>query len=161
MSQKYFMFLITLSLFWLGGCSHQKTNDKIYFSHSSQPLTTQTPDLSIKQPYLSAKIHFNNDSHELDTNARQTLQELGQLILQNPARTIVISGHTDNNADAAYNLNLSSRRAHQVKNFLLHQQVKASQIKIYSYGENLPTETNTTPRGRALNRRSVIDVTLL
>ena len=71
-------------------------------------------------------------------------------------KNIVVSGHTDAAGGEGYNMNLSERRAGEVKKHLVHAGVQQELISTAGFGEHLPVDTNATGRGRANNRRAEI-----
>ena len=66
---------------------------------------------------------------------------------------IEVIGHTDDVGDDAYNQDLSEKRAAAVSQYLIDAGVDGSKIYAVGAGENSPIATNTTPEGRAENRR--------
>jgi len=66
---------------------------------------------------------------------------------------IEVIGHTDDVGDDAYNQELSEQRAAAVSQYLIDAGVDASKMVAIGAGENSPIATNTTPEGRAENRR--------
>jgi outer membrane protein OmpA-like peptidoglycan-associated protein len=64
-----------------------------------------------------------------------------------------VIGHTDNSGSAAYNQDLSQRRAVSVANVLRESGVPNARIAAYGRGEDQPIASNLTPEGRAQNRR--------
>ncbi len=69
---------------------------------------------------------------------------------------VQIVSHTDSIGTTSYNEQLSVRRADSVKDFLIKRGVDPSKITILGMGERSPAADNTTPDGRAKNRRVVI-----
>ena len=71
-----------------------------------------------------------------------------------------ITGHTDNTGSDETNQKLSILRAESVSKFI-HDvgHISAEQIKARGFGESKPVASNSTPEGRALNRR--IDVLVI
>jgi OOP family OmpA-OmpF porin len=69
------------------------------------------------------------------------------------ATYIEIVGHTDDVGDDDYNLNLSLQRAEAVRDYLVSEGVDASKIATVGMGESMPIASNSTPEGRAENRR--------
>ena len=67
---------------------------------------------------------------------------------------IQIEGHTDNQGDAAYNQQLSQRRAASVARYLVSQGVAPERILKKGFGATKPAESNATEAGRAANRRT-------
>jgi outer membrane protein OmpA-like peptidoglycan-associated protein len=74
-------------------------------------------------------------------------------LLRYPNSAIEVIGHTDNTGSAAYNQDLSQRRAVSVLNVLLNSGVPGGRLAAIGRGEDLPIATNLTPEGRAQNRR--------
>ena len=71
---------------------------------------------------------------------------------------IEVIGHTDDVGDDAYNQELSEQRAAAVSEYLIDAGVDASKMVAIGAGENSPLTTNTTPEGRAENRRVEVRV---
>jgi len=78
--------------------------------------------------------------------------------LTQPELNVEIQGHTDSIGSAAYNLNLSQRRADAVKAYLISQGVNASTLTAKGYGKTKPISSNETAEGRAQNRRVEFEV---
>jgi outer membrane protein OmpA-like peptidoglycan-associated protein len=99
-------------------------------------------------------IHFATASAELTPSSTPTLQTIADLLTKNPSWVITIEGHTDSVGGAAYNKDLSDRRAAAVKTALVTTySISAARINTIGYGLSHPLETNTTLAGRARNRR--------
>lgn len=71
-----------------------------------------------------------------------------------PGWVVRIEGHTDSVGDAAYNLALSQRRAQAVRSYLVDKGVEPNRVEWVGYGATQPKASNSTPAGRALNRRT-------
>jgi outer membrane protein OmpA-like peptidoglycan-associated protein len=70
------------------------------------------------------------------------------------ATTIVVAGHTDNAGSPDYNYDLGQQRAKAVAQYLAAKTSSDPlQVIPVSYGESAPLSTNSTPNGRAKNRR--------
>ena len=65
----------------------------------------------------------------------------------------LIEGHTDNTGDNAYNLELSQKRAEAVKKYLTEHGIDPVRLTPKGYGDAQPIADNSTPQGRAMNRR--------
>ncbi len=102
---------------------------------------------------LKNDLLFDTGRSVLKDQGVQNVSELGQILAKYPEDRIRIEGFTDNTGKAASNDELSTRRASAVKNILLGQGVKESQMSVIGYGDSKPAASNTTPSGRAQNRR--------
>ncbi len=71
---------------------------------------------------------------------------------------IEVGGHTDNVGTEQSNLQLSTRRAQAVRDFLVEQGYPAAKISFKGYGQSAPIGENDTEDGRARNRRVEIKV---
>ncbi len=142
-----------------------------YLFHS-ETFVLNTPEagkpyqlhVKLQSPEEGSTIVLKNIFFELDKDIIQPkstaeLKVLADFIRSNSALSIEISGHTDNQGSAAYNLSLSERRAAAVKNYLVNSEsIDASRISTKGYGSDKPIATNDTEEGRASNRRTEFKV---
>ena len=98
-------------------------------------------------------ILFPTDSANLRPTLVSDLRDVGQSLLAYPNTTAQVIGHTDSDGAAAYNLDLSQRRARSVANVLISEGVPSSRISVIGRGEDQPVASNLTPEGKAQNRR--------
>lgn len=96
---------------------------------------------------------FDVDSALVRPDLRSDLRLLAASLQDYPNTTIDIIGHTDNTGSAAYNQNLSARRAASVAAILSDTGVARSRLRAFGLGEDDPIASNLTPEGRAQNRR--------
>jgi len=105
----------------------------------------------------SMKFPVNQDALSPEAEAR--LAELVQrLKAENRNVYLEIQGHTDASGDEAYNERLGQARAEAVRRFLSRDGIALNRMATISYGEAAPVAPNTTPEGRAQNRRVAIVV---
>lgn len=84
--------------------------------------------------------------------------EIAKLLIMNPPRNIIISGHTDNvpitNARYESNWELSVMRAVEfMKIILKNKQLDPRWFSAKGFGEFQPVSSNSTAEGKARNRR--------
>ena len=81
------------------------------------------------------------------------LRKLADVLAQNPERTVLVEGFTDSVGAAAYNQELSEKRAAAVRSALLGMGVAPERVAMKGYGKAYPVANNDTPGNRQLNRR--------
>lgn len=102
---------------------------------------------------LPQDILFATDSFAVRSDLQRDLYSVAGNLQAYPNSTIQIIGHTDSDGDAAYNQQLSERRASAVSGVLLNAGVSPNRIQAFGRGENQPMASNLTPQGKAQNRR--------
>jgi peptidoglycan-associated lipoprotein len=104
-------------------------------------------------------VKFPSDVDSLSPEAEQRLTELAQrLKSENRNVYLEIQGYTDSQGPAGYNQQLGASRAEAVRRSLSRQGIALNRMATISYGEESPVAANTTPDGRAQNRRVAIVV---
>lgn len=96
---------------------------------------------------------FEINSAALRPDLRRDLQSIAASISRYPDTRIEVIGHADNTGSAAFNQDLSQRRASSVANVLRDSGVPPARLTAFGRGEEQPIASNLTPEGRALNRR--------
>lgn len=109
--------------------------------------------LSEELATLSANIVFAPNSIELDSASQNSIRQVAEIMLEDPDLRLIIRAYTDNTGNSVQNLNLSIARANAVKAYLAKQGVSESRVYAFGYGDKQPIAPNTTPEGRAKNRR--------
>lgn len=102
---------------------------------------------------------FDTNKTTIRNISAQSLEELYQLMLNNPNMRIRITGHTDNVGSERYNKKLSEGRAKAVYDEMVKRGIDASRMEWNGRGSKDPIESNDTPEGRAENRR--VEFTIL
>lgn len=120
-------------------------------SVSSNISVTNTGDYLVVN--MPQDLLFATDSANLRPDLRSDLNAVAASLLKYPNSRIEVIGHTDNTGTAAYNQDLSQRRASSVATVLRDNGVPGARIAAYGRGEDQPVASNLTPEGRAANRR--------
>lgn len=105
------------------------------------------------QVNMPQDLLFATDSATLNGSLVSDLNVLAQNLRQYAGSTVQVVGHTDNTGAAAYNQDLSQRRASSVASVLINYGVGGNRVNAVGRGENQPIASNLTPEGRAKNRR--------
>ncbi|MCS7017906.1 MAG: OmpA family protein [Cytophagales bacterium] len=101
--------------------------------------------------FVMQSLEFDFDSDKIRPPSLHDLEQLAAQ-LQDSNQTVYIEGHTDNKGSDKFNLDLSQRRAENVKRYLLAKGCKAKLVA-RGFGRSCPVVPNTTEEGRQKNRR--------
>ncbi len=105
-------------------------------------------------------ILFTVSSSQLDSDAKFTLNSVKTLLDFYTKTSITIEGYASTDGSTAYNQKLSEERAMEIKNYLVSNNIAPERLSIIGYGESRPIANNSTPDGRAKNRRAQIKINL-
>jgi outer membrane protein OmpA-like peptidoglycan-associated protein len=98
-------------------------------------------------------VLFGFDEAEVLPGAERSLDQLAEVLVENPEQRILVEGFTDNIGPAEYNLGLSQERAEAVRDALVERGIDPERIETRGYGEDYPVASNETAAGRQMNRR--------
>ncbi len=99
-------------------------------------------------------VQFDHDKATIKKGFFNDIDELADVLKQNPDLNIEIDGHTDSTGAAAYNKKLSQARAEAVVKYLVHKHgIDTARRTARGFGEDNPIASNKTAKGRAQNRR--------
>ena len=112
---------------------------------------------------LSGALLFDSAQSQIREDALPLVDKLSMILANYNSNQIEIEGHTDNvpisNAKYENNDVLSAYRAFAVKDYVLeHTALEAGKIYAAGCGEYNPVADNSTPEGRARNRRVEIKI---
>jgi outer membrane protein OmpA-like peptidoglycan-associated protein len=99
-------------------------------------------------------LYFDTNKSVVKPESKATLDQIAQLLRQQPKLALSLVGHTDNVGGAEANLKLSKRRADAVANALIEDYgIDEARLQASGAGMTQPVATNTDENGRAKNRR--------
>ncbi len=121
-------------------------------------LAVGAPDMRSKLitegKLVTRGITFNSGSDKIKPESYGVLKEIATVLKENPTVKVKIIGHTDSDGDDAMNLDLSKRRSAAVKASLSKDfGIDAARMETDGKGASQPAEANSTPQGKANNRR--------
>ena len=93
---------------------------------------------SITKPVVIENIFYDFDKASLRPESKQALDEMAQVMRDNPNITIEMASHTDRHGTDEYNIDLSSRRARSVINYLISVGIAPQRLQSQGYGESRP-----------------------
>jgi outer membrane protein OmpA-like peptidoglycan-associated protein/Tol biopolymer transport system component len=115
--------------------------------------------IEVKSSMVMKHILFENNQFTLLPVSMVELDKMVQLLQQNPTVKILVKGHTDNNGKAKDNQKLSTNRAQAVVTYLLQKGIEKTRLQFKGLGATQPIADNKTLAGKALNRRTEIEIT--
>ena len=107
---------------------------------------------------VTLQIQFATAQSEILPSSDKDVAALSQFMLENPASTIVIIGHTDNVDKPKRNQQLSEARANALAKRLIQNGIGTERIKSFGKGMSEPVISNKTAAGKAKNRRIEIKI---
>jgi outer membrane protein OmpA-like peptidoglycan-associated protein len=101
-------------------------------------------------------VYFKLNKADILSKSNSLLDNVANVInAHTEIPKVEIQGHTDSQGNDAYNLDLSDRRAKEVRQYLIRKGVAADRLDAKGYGETQPIADNKTAKGRSANRRVV------
>jgi OOP family OmpA-OmpF porin len=116
----------------------------------TKPALVVVTDCEVK---ITQQIHFEFNKDKIRPESFPVLDAVVEALQKIQSIKIEVQGHTDNKGAAAYNKNLSDRRAKSVMKYLLEHGIEISRLASHGYGFERPLVDNSTEQNRALNRR--------
>jgi len=108
---------------------------------------------------LNGAINFDTGKDTIKSESFRLLDQIAKLLGEHPEfERIRVEGHTDNVGNAAYNKELSARRAASVVAYLVGKGISQARLVPAGYGFDGPIASNATALGRAKNRRVAFTV---
>jgi len=126
----------------------QQLNQVLQTRESARGLIVDMPD-----------VLFDTGKYTLKPGLRERLAKVAGILMAYPDLHVQVEGHTDNVGGVDFNQQLSEKRAAAVRDFLVQQGVKSTDIESRGFGMDQPVATNATATGRQLNRRVDLVVT--
>jgi peptidoglycan-associated lipoprotein len=93
---------------------------------------------SINKPVVVENIFYDFDRASLRPESKEALDEMAQMLRDNPNVTIEMASHTDRWGTDEYNMGLSQRRAQSVIDYLIAAGVSRDRLQPQGYGKSRP-----------------------
>lgn len=133
-----------------------------YGSADPDPKKNGCPKVILKKKeiVILEKIHFEFGKSTIMADSDQILTQIANVLVAHPEiKKLEIDGHTDNKGGAAYNQELSQKRAEAVRQWLVGHGVEAERLVAKGFGSSKPIAPNATEDGREKNRRVEFKIT--
>ena len=110
--------------------------------------------LAAKNRFSNQNIHFEFDSAQLSSMAKQLIEEKAEWLGANSGVAVIVEGHCDERGTTDYNIALGERRAIVVKNYLVNLGISGSRLTTVSFGEEKPLDPAVNEAAYRKNRRA-------
>ena len=115
---------------------------------------------------VNSDLLFPSGGFQMSDRGKQLIGQYAAKLAPSQQNKILVSGYTDNQPvgpalqrqGITSNQDLSQKRAENVKDFLVSQGFNPNLVEAQGFGDTDPVAPNTTPQGRAQNRRVVLSV---
>ncbi len=122
---------------------------------------------SVTKPNIVENIFYDFDKATLRPESKSALDQLAQMLRDNPNITIEMASHTDRKGTDDYNVNLSLRRAKSVVDYLVVAGIAADRLQAQGYGESRPKRVTKRiarehpefPEGQLLDEAYILTLT--
>jgi len=98
-------------------------------------------------------IKFDVNKATLKAESMGPINKIYQLMIKNTDLNFSVEGHTDSDGGDETNMTLSKARGKAVMDRLISMGIANSRLKSNGFGESMPLDNNSTPEGKANNRR--------
>lgn len=127
--------------------------DGVYDDEDQCPGTPAGAKVNSVGCWVLDNVLFDFDKDVIKPEAYPMLDDVARILEKNPAMSVELHGHCDNVGSHDYNMDLSYRRAHAVKNYLIGKGILKNRMATEGFGFTKPVALNGTDAGRAMNRR--------
>ena len=141
-------------IFFIG--TYKNSNDKLFISNiklaeAGEDLRHQ---LLENGSFSTTDILFDTNKTIIKPSSFKILDELGNVLRENPKVNISITGHTDNVGKDADNQKLSENRAKAVADYFKTKfKISASRLETFGKGASEPLNENSSEKDKMQNRR--------
>jgi OmpA-OmpF porin, OOP family len=117
-------------------------------------LMAQMPKMENGKLILDKQVSYKTASYELTDEGKEALQQVKEyLVAKEYITKLRIEGHLDNNNTEEKNQWLSEKRALEVAQWLVTNGIGCNRLIVVGFGSTKPLADNSTPEGKAQNRR--------
>jgi outer membrane protein OmpA-like peptidoglycan-associated protein len=168
------IFLTALLVLWIAGCSWYYVckirNDcqasSLIAQVENQPEsvtadTSTTPQVEVQAsppPAYAVGFGSGKSSCQLTDVDKNYIDQIKLFLSENPGRKVTVTGHADNTGSDELNQKISTQRAAFIKQHLVDAGIAESSIETTAKSFLEPIADNSTPEGRAKNRRVEIKI---
>ena len=141
------------------GCPLDSDGDGVYDYEDECPGTPKGATVDARGCWVLMNLNFDTAKFDIKAEHAPIINEVVEVLKNNPEVRIRVDGHTDSRGTEASNQALSENRAKAVREALVQKGIAASRLEAQGFGEAQPIAPNDTPANLAKNRR--VELTVL
>jgi len=135
-------------------CPDEPETPNMYLDDDGCPdVKPQRVNVTNTRVEITEVVAFDFGTAKLRGSQSAVLDDVVQVLKDDPSMTLRVEGHTDNKGSHEHNMSLSQSRAETVREYMIRRGIDPSRLTAHGYGETRPIDTNRTDSGRARNRR--------
>ena len=119
----------------------------IYYAAPKQPEKLESLD------HVDPELLRTYEKLGIPLSEQKRLSGVAKVLRDSPDPNVAVAGFTDSSGSADYNRALSEKRAESIRQYLVNAGIDPARLAASGYGEENPVSSNSTPNGRAQNRR--------
>lgn len=110
----------------------------------------------LKNHALNFDVQFRTNSIQIEKKYQSSLDDLVDAIKNTSHLEIEVAGYADRIGDEEYNMELSDKRASEVKDYLVNKGLEANRITTLAHGESLPLHSEENLDNNFFDRRVTV-----
>lgn len=135
-----------------------KTDDKLsentpVVNENNEETNIKEVQLSINNVLAANKINFERRSTSVTKESKSSIEEIANILKENPKLKVEIAGHTDSRGTLALNKKISLDRASSVRQILISMGIEKDRITAIGYGPEFPLVEDDADGLSEINRR--------
>lgn len=149
------------------GTARSNDEAEAMVAHASEVFTTTeiirdftidpTAPVPSRGVIVRKPVAFESGSADIRPEFEPVLDACADVMVHNPTLVMTISGHTDATGSEDLNLELAEARAQAVVDYYTSKGLADDKFAVAALGESDPLAENSTPEGRATNRRADLE----
>ena len=128
-------------------------------AEGTNSLALSLKPLKVGETVRLQNVMFRQSTAVLMDESNGALDEVVEMMKENPQMEILLTGHTDNQGNSKANIRLSRERVEAVMNYLISRGIAENRIEGKGYGGTRPIASNASEETRRLNRRVELIIT--
>ncbi|MFC2413370.1 MAG: OmpA family protein [Bacteroides sp.] len=104
----------------------------------SEDLSVELSMNSVAKPIVLPNIFYDFNNWELRPESMNSLNNMIEILNDNPTIIVEMGAHTDARGSKEYNLELSQKRAQAVVNYLIEHGIPAARLRAKGYAQSEP-----------------------